>query len=38
MCFVGFHFFGEYLNGYEEVEKEIYLEWERKTKDNPKGK
>ena len=28
-----------YVNRYQEVEKkEIYLEWERMTKDNPKGK
>jgi hypothetical protein len=39
MCFTGFHRFEEYLNEYQEVEKKgIYLEWERKTKDNAKGK
>jgi len=39
MYFTGFHLFGEYLNRYQEVEKKgIYLEWERTTEDNPKGK
>jgi hypothetical protein len=38
-CFTGLIRSEEYLNRYQEVEKkEIYLEWERKTKDNPKGK
>jgi hypothetical protein len=35
----GFQRFWEYLNRYKEAgKKEIYLEWERITEDNPKGK